>query len=328
MPKSEVLTSINLQNRDIVLLRGLFECRVMTNDHATALYFDGKSEAAKKRLQKIKAAGLISERPRRAFEPSVLFLTRKGLVLIQKQGILTQYPTFDLPVLERRARVSDLTIRHELEVMDVKTAFQTAAKTIPSFTITEFSTWPLLNEFRVYRSGNNGTEVLVKPDGFISIHEKETGTKGFAHDFFLEVDRSTETQDVLIARASCYYDYYKSGKFAVRNGAPRDDYKLFPFRVLIVFKTAERRNNTAERLLQKNLPILKQVCLSTLEEVTRDPLGAIWINPAAYREATKGSPFDPERQNPTHGYRHQPARELFVEKNVRKFRLLTEASNV
>jgi hypothetical protein len=30
----------------------------MTNDHATALYFDGKSEAAKKRLQKLKAAGL------------------------------------------------------------------------------------------------------------------------------------------------------------------------------------------------------------------------------------------------------------------------------
>jgi hypothetical protein len=51
---------ISLQDRDIDLLRGLFECRVMTTDHATALYFDGKSEAAKKRLQKIKAAGLIS----------------------------------------------------------------------------------------------------------------------------------------------------------------------------------------------------------------------------------------------------------------------------
>ena len=55
------LSHISLQDRDFDLLRGLFESRVITTDHATALYFDGKSEAAKKRLQKIKAAGLISE---------------------------------------------------------------------------------------------------------------------------------------------------------------------------------------------------------------------------------------------------------------------------
>jgi hypothetical protein len=54
--------------------------------------------------------------------------------------IYSPYPAFDLPVLDRRARVSDLTIRHELEVMDVKTAFHTAIKTTSSFTIAEFST--------------------------------------------------------------------------------------------------------------------------------------------------------------------------------------------
>jgi hypothetical protein len=70
--------TLQLQDRDLALLRGLFECRVMTTDHAKALYFDGKDEAAKKRLQKIKAAGLITNRPRHAFEPSVLFLTRKA----------------------------------------------------------------------------------------------------------------------------------------------------------------------------------------------------------------------------------------------------------
>src|SRR5690349_14639011 len=114
--------SVSLQGRDFSLLRSLFESRVMTTDHAAAIYFDGKNEAAKKRLQKLKVAGLVGERPRRAFEPSVLFLTRKGLELLQEQGVLAQYPAFSLPALDRRARVSDLTIRHELEVMDVKTA--------------------------------------------------------------------------------------------------------------------------------------------------------------------------------------------------------------
>ena len=43
--------SIDLQPRDHALLRGLFECRVMTTDHAAGLYFDSRNEAAKKRLQ-------------------------------------------------------------------------------------------------------------------------------------------------------------------------------------------------------------------------------------------------------------------------------------
>ena len=295
----------------------------MTAEHAAALYFDGKNEAAKKRLQKLKAAGFVSERPRHTFEQSVLFLTRKGLTLLQEQGVLAQYPAFDLPALDRRARVSNLTIRHELEVMDVKAAFHAAIKTAPTFAIAKFSTWPLLNEFKAYRPGNNSEEVLVKPDGFIQIHETETDGK-FEHTFFLEVDRSSETQDILVTRAGCYFDYYKSGGFAVRNRAPRSAYKEYPFRVLMVFKTAERRNNTAERLLQSTPPILTQVCLATLADVTTDPLGTIWIRPVDYREATKATPFDPEHRREARGYKRQSEREAFVERTVKRQRLLAD----
>jgi hypothetical protein len=316
--------SINLQDRDYALLRSLFECRVMTNEHAMSLYFEGKSEAAKKRLQKLKAAGLITERPRRAFEPSVLFLTREGLKLLQEKGVLSKYPSFDLPALDRRARVSDLTIRHELEVMDVKAAFHAAIKTTPSFTIDGFSTWPLLNEFTAYRPGSNGAEIAVKPDGFIRIHEMDTDGGKFERAFFLEVDRSSEVQETLVAKAGCYLDYYRRGGFAIRNGATRDDFEKFPFRVLMVFKNAERRNNTAERLLQNIPPILTMVYLSTFEEVTRDPLGAIWVRPLDYREATEGTPFAPEKQPKTWGYQRQTARELFVEQKVRKRRILAD----
>ena len=132
------------------------------------------------------------------------------------------------------------------------------------------------------------------------------------------MDRSSEIQETLVAKAGCYLDYYRRGGFAVRNGATRDDYKKFPFRVLMVFKTAERRNNTAERLLQNTPPILTLVYLSTFEEVTRDPTGAIWIRPLDYREATKGTPFAPEKQPKTWGYKRQTARELFVEQKVTK----------
>ena len=318
MPTGPIL----LQDRDFALLRGLFESRVMTAAHAATLYFDGKGEAAKKRMQKLKSAGFIGNRPRKAFEQSVLFLTRKGIKQLETAGILTEYPTFDLPALERRARVSDLTIRHELEVMDVKAAFHSAIKSLPACAVAKFSTWPILNEFTAYRSGHNGTEVLVKPDGFILIHETEADGSKFERTFFLEVDRSTETQEVLVDRASCYFDYYKSGGFALRCGATRDDYKQFPFRVLMVFKSAERRNNTAERLLQCTQPIFKQVWLATLSDVKQNPFGEVWIRPFDYREATKGTEYETDRPFPAWQYRRQVERENFIEASIRKHSIL------
>ena len=316
--------AIQFQERDLALLRGLFESRVMTAAHAATLYFEGRGEAAKKRLQKLKSAGIIGDRPRKPFEPSVLFLTRNGIKQLETVGILTEYPAFDLPALDRRARVSDLTIRHELEVMDVKAAFHSTVKSVPNCAVAKFSTWPLLNEFTAYRPGHNSTEVLVKPDGYILIHETDTDGSKFERTFFLEVDRSTETQDVLIDRAGCYFDYYKSGGYAVRNGGTRADYKQFPFRVLMVFKSAERRNNTAERLLQNALPIFKQACLATLEDVTRDPFGSIWIRPFDYREATKGTQFDTDKPREIWQYKRQTEREAFVEKHVQKHTILAD----
>jgi hypothetical protein len=315
---------ISFQKRDLDLLRGFFESRVMTTAHATTLYFDNRVDAANKRLQKLKSCGFIGERPRRAFQPSVLFLTRKGIKQLGTEGILQNYPPFSLPALDRRARVSDLTIRHELEVMDVKAAFQSAIKASPQRTIAAFITWPLLNEFKAYRPGHKSTEVLVKPDGFILIHETEADGSKFERTFFLEVDRSTETQDVLVERAGCYFDYYKSGGFAVRNGATRADYKQFPFRVLMVFKSAERRNNTAERLLQCAQPIFKQACLATLADVIHDPFGAVWIRPFDYREATRGTQFDADKPRETWQYKRQAEREAFIEKHIQKHSILAD----
>ena|ERR1051326_2614404 len=96
-----------IQERDIALLRGLFESRVMTATQIASLFFDGKPEAAKKRLQKLKAAEFVGERRRRAYEPSVLSLTPKAFVLLRDRGALVSYPRFALGSLERRSRVSE-----------------------------------------------------------------------------------------------------------------------------------------------------------------------------------------------------------------------------
>lgn len=321
-PSKSVLDSISLQKRDFDLLRGLLESRVMTSAHISNLYFQGRKEAAKKRLRKFKAAGLIGERKRRAYEPSILFVAKKGLLLLRDEGILAKYPPFAIDTLERRSRVSDLTLRHELEIMDVKVAFHQAIEATKNFKIDLFTTWPLLYQFQAFRPGQRAKEVLVKPDGFIRIHENERDGGLSEHVFFLEVDRSSETQDTLIDRAGCYLDYFKSGGFAHRSGAARSAYKEHPFRVLMVFKSAERRNNTALRLLQNNPPIFSLVCLSTFDEVKIDPFGPIWIRPVDYRQATVGTTFHTDHKLPQMGYRRQSERDNLVEQRIKKIPLL------
>ncbi len=316
-----------LQKRDWDLFHCLLESRVMNAIHIATLYFRGSREAAKKRLQKLKAAGFVAERKRRASEPSVLFLTGKAFDILREHGHLSEYPKLSRSALEKRARVSEFTLRHELEVMDVKAAFHSALRKSDKLSIAEFSTWPLLHEFRASRNGHS-EEILVKPDGFIRIQEKELEDGLSEHTFFFELDRSSETLDTLVSRAACYLSYYRSGGFAMKNGATRNAFKEFPFRVLIVLKTSERRNNTAERLLQNIPPIFTQVYLSTFKEVTTDPLDHIWITPAAYRDAVKGTTFDIDRQREFRGYRRETLREHLVEQKIKKCRLLVDDENV
>lgn len=273
--------SINYQDRDLQVLLGLFESRVMSLAHITAMYFDGKKEAAKKRIQRLKSVGVVGERPRRTAEPSVLFLTRRGFELLRTQSMMTQYPDLTWGQMEGRARVSDLTLRHELAVMDVKAAFSTAIAKIDHLSLVEFSTWPAFYEF--YASPSPGTpEVLVKPDGFIRIQETDGTGEVYEHTFFLEVDRSTETQGTLVSRAACYVDFYKRGGLAIRNGRAAGEYKEFPFRLLIVLQSMQRRDNIAERLINWNPPIFSQAWLTTSTHVIKDPLGSIWIKPLQF----------------------------------------------
>lgn len=291
----------------------------MTTAHVATLFFDGRLEAARKRLQKLKAAGVISERPRRVVDSAVVFLTKAGLAILAENGILTEYPSFSLNALERRAQASDLTLRHELSVLDVKAAFHLAIKKATNLKLAEFNTWPLLNQFTAYR--NNGAEILVKPDGFIRIQETDAdGT--FEHTFFLEVDLSTEETETLALRTACYLDFYRSGGFALKNGAARADYKDFPFRVLIVCKTRERRNNLAERLLNNRPPIFTLVWLSVIDDVSADSLGAVWITPAGYRDATKDTPFPAGNTQFAWGYKRPKGRGALVESKIRKLRLI------
>lgn len=317
--------ALELQARDLLLLRGLFESRVMTGAQVCSLYFSGKSEAAKKRLQKLKSHKLIGERPRRVYAPSILFLSKRGFVELLSREMLKDYPRMTWHNLEKRVQVSELTLRHEMDVMDAKAALSVALNAKGQFTVSEFATWPTLYQFMASKPkvvGQYRAETMtVKPDGFIRVQESGADDMNTSHLFFLEIDRSTESQDTLALKAHGYRDYFQSGGLAERYGYAAAEYKRFAFRVLMVFRNAERRNNCAETLLRMSPPVLSQVWLSTQDELLRDPLGTIWLRPQDYREAVAGTDFDVSRKIEA-VYRRRPEREVLVETKAVKERLL------
>lgn len=268
--------SIECQERDIALLRDLFVSRIMTLAHISALHFEGRGEAAKKRIQKLKAAGLIAERPRKARDPGVLYLGRAGFTLLSNEGHIADLPRLSTASFEKRAKVSDLTLRHELAVMDVKATLAPAIGRNPGMKMVEFCTWPMLCQFDAHPKGY--PVVRVKPDGRLRVEER-VGEKVFEHAFFLEVDRGTETLGTLTRRSLCYREHYATGDFAVSCGGSREDYSEYPFRVLIVLPSVARRDNLTRDLKALNPPILTQVWLTTITEVVRDPLGQVWLRP-------------------------------------------------
>jgi hypothetical protein len=184
-----------------------------------------------------------------------------------------------------------------------------------------------LYQFQAAQPAPPGTyqpaRVLIKPDGFVRLHEQAPDGDLFEHFLFLEVDRSTEPRETLARRAFGYQDFYRRGGLALRYGSTREAYRDFPFRVLMVFLTEERRNNMAERLLQNEPPVLTMVWLTTFSEITSDPLGAIWMRPLDYREITKGTLYDPSWPR-TGAYRRDPARERLVAAELKKLRLFEE----
>jgi hypothetical protein len=131
----------------------------------------------------------------------------------------------------------------------------------------------------------------------------------------------------LARRVYGYQDFYRRGGLAVRHGFTPEAYKDFPFRVLMVLRNEERRNNMAERLLQNDPPALTMGWLTTFSEIKADPLGAIWMRPLDYREITKGTQYDAIRPR-TGAYRRDPAREAMVVEALKKLSLLSAGTNV
>lgn len=295
--------SLELQARDERLFFGLLESRVMTRDQLAGLYFDGNYEIAKKRLAKLTRSGFILERKPRAnpghYFPSLLSLGRKGFDALRAGVHLASFPNMKWDDLVDRVQLAQSTLMHEVELIEHRLAITTAFRTHPVMELLEFLTWPALFQFHTEELLTRKPFIL-KPDAFFMASHGDA-----EHSFFMEYDRAKEAGRQLMKKAWGYHCYYSGGGFARRNGAPKEDFKEHPFRVLYVFPNEERRNAMAERLLQVHRPedkhsripaLLKnQHWLTTSAACLGDPLGPIWLTLGEYWRITEGTLYDPRQ---------------------------------
>jgi Replication-relaxation len=294
--------NVQLQDRDVSLLRDLLEARVLTLDHVRALHFPGIDEMAKKRVQRLKTAGLIAERPRRIGEPSILHLTWKGYGTLRAGGHVGDDSRLSPKTFSRRMAVSSTTLAHELLIGDVRAAFVLALRGSKRFELLTFDVWPRRYDFTVT---NGHRRVPVKPDGHVQLSETHDGDE-FQYDYFLEADTGTENLGRVVEKCVNYREYYRSGGYALFCGGTQKDSKLYPFQVLVVCQSEKRRNNLAEQLLQTEPPFSTMILLATQTACVADPLDEIWLTAATFKVA---APALTERADDDERDRLQPNRE-------------------
>jgi hypothetical protein len=93
---------------------------------------------------------------------------RKGFETLKAHERLSEYPQLAMGAFTTRAKVSPLTLHHEIDVMDVKSAFHSLLSNSSKFQLLQFRTWPLIYQFEAVHP-HSGRSVLMKPDGFITI---------------------------------------------------------------------------------------------------------------------------------------------------------------
>lgn len=295
----------------VSILLTLFESRSVTLAHVVDLHFSGRFEAAKMALRRLKDAGHAASRPGPK-GAHVFSITLAGIDALSARGALEPYPPLTRRQQAKRASGSDRTLLHELSVLDVKAAFSRSL----GRSLSEFGTWPELFRFEAALPG----EPLryVQPDGFMRLR-----SAGRHDSCFLEVDRSTESLGVFVRRLRRYAVFHRAGGFAERCGGGRHEVAAYPFRVLVVLESEERRNNLAEALARAFPPVLTLVWLAIKGEVLADPLSACWVCPVDYRDAVAAMP--PPRRGRGEWYRRDRAREARIAALIRK-RALAERS--
>jgi hypothetical protein len=195
-----------LVNRDVELLRLVFQLRITTIDQLSAL--SGRSVRA--------LWGRLHKLTERRYLGSIARFMQRNVYAVGPLGVsaLIEQGYAPADIAERRLRHNERTeigIRHSLFVADIHTRLLLLTCDTP-ITIPQWTEGPSIWDTV---PGTNGfPTVPIRPDSyFILKHEEPPGASATSH-VFLEADRSTMAHTRMAAKIQGYLSYYEQRRFA------------------------------------------------------------------------------------------------------------------
>lgn len=294
------LPGIHLSTQDQAILFDVFETRFTTIYHAGLLYFRHRkdpSQGAKEAFRRMVKADLLEAKrgnfgyARLADGSSqeirtIYVFTKNALDVLVAENILPKTHQEDWGRLRKRYQgIRTSSIEHEVGMLDIKVALETALEVHPTFKIQEFGIWPHPYRFKTPPGADKEHQ---EPDGFLHLIEDiGPGLEPIHHYFYFEFDhRASEPLATIIQKAAAYDYHDQKGGFRRFLGAPATaNHRDYPFRVCFVVESpdaATRRDNMAMRLAQEGYST--RFPITTLRDFCANPLGPIWVLPRDYAE--------------------------------------------
>lgn len=223
-----------LQDSDIELLNYIFQLRLATIDHLSAL--SGRSvRALWNRLLKLKQRRYLAC-VARFMQKQVYAVGSKGVPVLIEHG----YAPRDLA--EKRLRHHELTeigIRHSLFIADIHTRMIVLTRS-GSQKLSHWQEGQALWDSVVAREGE--PPIPVRPDAYFLLRQTDQPEGKNTVHVFLEADRSTMAHSRMAAKIVGYLAYYEQGIYAKKySGMP----------TFIVATVTQTRSRAEE--LQKDL---------------------------------------------------------------------------
>lgn len=225
--RSENKPPLKIQQRDIEILRHVYENRFLTTQQVLFL-IPGSSRVILLRLQKLFHNGYLDRLTTDLHKENIYALGNKGADLLVENSDIDR-GKIDWAWKNRKNRKPNRN--HTLMISNFRIALARALKTSSAKIHAWMPEGEALKDAVIVDYGQKKTRIPFCPDAFFSLSE---GSE-YLH-FFLEADQSTMTNERFLTKMKGYWNFYKQGKH-------KQKFDINAFRVLTITKSKARAEN-------------------------------------------------------------------------------------
>ncbi len=287
---------VNVQDRDLKVIKEVAKDRFLTARQIQALFFSSYS-AVQRRLQKLWNKGYLKREyaPVKFGSSEALYCpTKKGMDLLVERSVIN---SDEIKWKSKYNRVKPEKKQHEIDVNEFKVALAVGVRENNNvellFCEKDSSYWDYVKDPEPDPKDKR-EYIPIRPDRFIGLK-----INGLSNYYFLEVDRGSAALKECARKLRGLREYYFSGRFFKKYGQPGYRKEDYSYRVLITAPTEERRNNLIEKVIEQGS--LEMCWFGLFSEVIENPLGKVWIRGKEYKEVLENlTEWERERILRTH----------------------------